>query len=169
MFTQLKAILARTWLPYPDSPSLRFSYEATVEVLGAERGQLLALMSAENPQVTSPTGRYDFRQPQPVPAYLLALAVGRFNFTPLSERTGIYAEPATLPRAIHEFAELEAMVNAAKQLYGRYRWGRYDLLALPASFSFGGMENPFLTFVTLTILTGDRSLTSLVTHELAHS
>jgi leukotriene-A4 hydrolase len=170
LFTQSQAILARTWLPCPDSPGRRFSYEAEVQLVGAERGQLLALMSAaNNPQATAPDGRYQFRQPQPVPAYLLALAVGRLDFAPLGERTGIYAEPATLPRAAHEFDELNRMVQAAEQLYGVYRWGRYDLLVLPASFPFGGMENPCLTFVTPTILAGDRSLTSLVAHELAHS
>ena len=170
LFTQSQAILARTWLPCPDSPGRRFSYEASVEVLGPERGQLLVLMSAaDNPQATAPDGRYCFRQPQPVPAYLLALAVGRLDFASLGERTGIYAEPATLGPAQHEFEELSRMVAAAEQLYGPYRWNRYDLLVLPASFPFGGMENPCLTFVTPTILAGDRSLTSLVAHELAHS
>lgn len=169
LFTQSQAILARTWLPCPDSPGRRFTYEAEVEILGEERGQLLALMSAENPRATAPDGRYHFRQPQPVPAYLLALAVDRLDFADLSERTGIYAEPATLPRATHEFGELDRMVQAAEQLYGAYRWGRYDLLVLPASLTFGGMKNPCLIFVILTILAGDRSLTSLVAHEWAHS
>ncbi|QKG56684.1 M1 family metallopeptidase [Hymenobacter sp. BRD128] len=170
LFTQSQAILARTWLPCPDSPGQRFSYEAEVEIVGTERGQLLALMSAaDNPQATASDGRYHFRQPQPVPAYLLALAVGRLDFAPLGERTGLYAEPATLARASYEFGELDRMVATAKQLYGPYRWGRYDLLVLPASFPFGGMENPCLTFVTPTILAGDRSLTSLIAHELAHS
>ncbi|MGI4872971.1 MAG: M1 family metallopeptidase [Janthinobacterium lividum] len=169
LFTQSQAILARTWLPCQDSPGIRFTYEATVEILGEERGQLLALMSAVNPQATALDGRYQFRMAQPIPAYLMALAVGRLDFAPLSQHTGIYAEPATLPRATHEFADLEQMVSAAEQLYGNYRWERYDLLVLPASFPFGGMENPCLTFVTPTILAGDRSLTSLVAHELAHS
>ncbi|TVT43039.1 M1 family metallopeptidase [Hymenobacter setariae] len=169
LFTQSQAILARTWLPCQDSPGIRFTYEATVEILGPERGQLLALMSAENPQHTAADGRYQFRMEQPIPAYLMALAVGRLDFAPLSERTGIYAEPATLARATYEFADLEQMVIAAEQLYGAYRWKRYDLLVLPPSFPFGGMENPCLTFVTPTILSGDRSLTSLVAHELAHS
>ena len=169
LFTQSQAILARTWLPCQDSPGIRFTYEATVEILGPERGQLLALMSAENPQHTAADGRYQFRMAQPVPAYLMALAVGRLDFVPLSGRTGLYAEPATLARATHEFADLEQMVAAAEQLYGAYRWERYDLLVLPPSFPFGGMENPRLTFVTPTILSGDRSLTSLVAHELAHS
>jgi leukotriene-A4 hydrolase len=170
LFTQSQAILARTWLPCPDSPGRRFSYEAVVEIVGAERGQLLALMSAAlNPQATAPDGRYYFEQPQAVPAYLLALAMGRLDFAPLNKQTGIYAEPAMLGRASYEFSELDRMVTTAEQLYGPYQWGRYDLLVLPGSFPFGGMENPCLTFVTPTILAGDRSLTSLIAHELAHS
>ncbi|MBU6122078.1 M1 family metallopeptidase [Hymenobacter siberiensis] len=165
LFTQSQAILARTWLPCQDSPGIRFTYEATVHV----PAHLLALMSAENPQALDPSGEYHFRMAQPIPAYLMALAVGDLAFAPLSNRTGIYAEPATLPAATHEFADLENMVAAAEQLYGPYRWERYDLLVLPPSFPFGGMENPRLTFVTPTILAGDRSLTSLVAHELAHS
>ena len=165
LFTQSQAILARTWLPCQDSPGIRFTYEASVRV----PAHLLALMSAENSQLRSLTGEYQFRMAQPIPAYLMALAVGDLGFAPLSSRTGIYAEPATLPLATHEFADLEKMVAAAEQLYGPYRWERYDLLVLPPSFPFGGMENPRLTFVTPTILAGDRSLTSLVAHELAHS
>jgi leukotriene-A4 hydrolase len=165
LFTQSQAILARTWLPCQDSPGIRFTYEATVRV----PAHLLALMSAENPQQLDPSGEYRFHMAQPIPAYLMALAVGDIAFAPLSGRAGIYAEPATLPVATHEFADLEKMVAAAEELYGPYRWERYDLLVLPPSFPFGGMENPRLTFVTPTILAGDRSLTSLVAHELAHS
>ena len=165
LFTQSQAILARTWLPCQDSPGIRFTYEATMQV----PSHLLALMSAENPQRLDSSGTYHFRMAQPIPAYLMALAVGDLTFAPLGPRTGIYAEPATLAAATHEFADLEKMVTAAEQLYGPYRWERYDLLVLPPSFPFGGMENPRLTFVTPTILTGDCSLTSLVAHELAHS
>ncbi|WP_310395735.1 M1 family metallopeptidase [Hymenobacter sp.] len=165
LFTQSQAILARTWLPCQDSPGIRFTYEATVRV----PAHLLALMSAENPQQRNGSGTYHFRMTRPIPAYLMALAVGDLAFAPLSGRTGVYAELPTLPGATHEFADLENMVAAAEQLYGSYRWERYDLLVLPPSFPFGGMENPMLTFVTPTILAGDRSLTSLVAHELAHS
>ncbi|WP_303311688.1 M1 family metallopeptidase [Hymenobacter sp. BT730] len=165
LFTQSQAILARTWLPCQDSPGVRFTYEATVRV----PAHMLALMSAENPQMRNALGEYHFRMAQPIPAYLMALAVGDLAFTPLSGRTGIYAEPVTLPAATSEFADLEKMVAAAEELYGPYQWERYDLLVLPPSFPFGGMENPRLTFVTPTILAGDRSLTSLVAHELAHS
>ena len=165
LFTQSQAILARTWVPIQDSPGIRFTYEARVTV----PPHLLALMSATNPTELRADGVYDFRMPQPIPAYLLALAVGDLAFRPTGPRTGVYAEPVSLEAAAWEFEDLEKMVEAAEALYGPYRWERYDLLLLPPSFPFGGMENPRLTFVTPTIVTGDRSLTSLVAHELAHS
>jgi leukotriene-A4 hydrolase len=165
LFTQSQAILARSWVPCQDSPSVRFTYSADVKV---PRG-LLPLMSAENPQETNVTGEYHFEMQQPIPSYLLALAVGDVAFTPTSDRSGVYAERALIKKAAWEFADLEKMITAAEQLYGPYRWGRYDVLVLPPSFPFGGMENPRLTFATPTILAGDRSLTSLIAHELAHS
>src|SRR5687767_10970181 len=101
--------------------------------------------------------------------YLLVLAVGDIAFRSIGKITGVYAEPAVVEKAATEFSEVDAMVEAAEKLYGPYRWGRYDILVLPPSFPFGGMENPLLTFATPTILAGDRSLVSLVAHELAHS
>ncbi|WP_241499086.1 M1 family aminopeptidase/hydrolase [Rufibacter ruber] len=130
---------------------------------------LLPLMSAENPEQKNATGEYFFQMEQPIPSYLLSLAVGDLAFAPVGERCGVYAEPVSLPQAAHEFAQTEEMLLAAEALYGPYLWGRYDLLVLPPSFPFGGMENPRLTFVTPTIIAGDRSLTSLIAHELAHS
>ena len=165
LFTQSQAILARTWVPIQDSPGIRFTYDARVEV----PPHLLALMSATNPSERRADGVYPFKMTQPIPAYLLALAVGDLAFRATGPRTGVYAEPASLEAAAWEFGDLEKMVIAAEALYGPYRWDRYDLLLLPASFPFGGMENPRLTFVTPTIVTGDRSLTSLIAHELAHS
>ncbi len=165
LFTQSQAILARTWVPLQDSPAVRFTYEAQVRVPTG----MIALMSARNPRRRNGDGKYSFKMTQPIPSYLMALAVGNLEFQSLGPRTGVYAEPETIDAASWELAGTESMIAAAENLYGAYRWGRYDLLILPPSFPFGGMENPRLTFATPTILAGDRSLVSLVAHELAHS
>lgn len=165
LLTQSQAILARTWVPIQDSPGIRFTYDARVKV----PKELLAIMSATNPTEKTEDGVYLFKMEQPIPAYLLALAVGDLKFAPLGERSGVYAEPSVLKAASYEFGEVEEMIDIAEQLYGPYKWERYDIVVLPPSFPFGGMENPRLTFATPTILAGDRSLVSLVAHELAHS
>jgi len=114
-------------------------------------------------------GTFRFRMDRPIPPYLIALACGKLEFRKISERCGVWAEPSVVDRAREEFADTEKMVQAAESLFGPYRLGRYDLLVLPPSFPFGGMENPCLTFVTPTVIAGDRSLVSLIAHELAHS
>jgi len=165
LFTQSQAILARTWIPVQDSPGIRFTYEAKVNVPEG----YLALMSAENPTAKNKENLYTFRNPNPIPAYLMALAAGDIEFESVGPRTGVYAEPVMLKRSVYEFGEMEQMLVAAEKLYGPYAWGRYDVLVLPPSFPFGGMENPMLTFATPTVIAGDRSLTALIAHELAHS
>ncbi len=165
LFSQSQAILARTWVPCQDTPAVRFTYSADVQVPSS----LLALMSAENPQQRNGEGRYYFEMSEPIPSYLLAIAVGDLEFGAIGDRTGVYAEPSVLQASLDEFQDVDAMMEAAERLYGPYVWGRYDILVLPPSFPFGGMENPRLTFATPTILAGDRSLVSLIAHELAHS
>ena len=165
VYTQSQSIHARSWVPCQDTPSERFTYSARVTVPAG----LMALMSAKNPMSKSPDGVYSFEMTQPLPSYLLALAVGDIEHRALGDRTGVYSEPAMVDKAAWEFADLEAMMAAAEAMYGPYRWDRYDVLVLPPSFPFGGMENPRLTFVTPVLVAGDRSLVSVVCHELAHS
>jgi leukotriene-A4 hydrolase len=165
LFTQSQPTLARSWVPSQDGPAVRFTYNATVKV----PIDLMAVMSAENSQTKNANGVYHFTQSKPIPSYLMALAVGDLQFKAIDQRSGVYAEPSMLAKAAWEFADMGRMINEAEKLYGPYQWGRYDVLVLPPSFPYGGMENPNLTFATPTVIAGDRSLVSLIAHELAHS
>ncbi|HET6347984.1 MAG TPA: M1 family metallopeptidase [Candidatus Krumholzibacteria bacterium] len=165
VYTQSEEIRARSWVPCQDTPAIRFTYTANVHVPPG----MLALMSAENPREKAADGVYRFEMKQPIPSYLLALAVGNLEYRAISPRTGVYSEPEVVDKAKWELADLEKMMQATEKMYGPYRWGQYDVLVLPPSFPLGGMENPRLTFATPVIIAGDRSLVSLIAHEMAHS
>ena len=163
LFTQGQSILTRSWIPLQDSPGVRVTYEAEIR---APEG-MTAVMSAE--QLGRKRGVWRFRMPQAIPPYLIALACGSLEFGKISDRCGVYAEPSLVDAARDELDDTEAMIATAEQLFGPYRWGRYDMIVLPPAFPFGGMENPRLTFLTPTMLAGDKSLVALIAHELAHS
>jgi aminopeptidase N len=165
LYTESEPIGARTWIPLQDTPQVRATYKAKIHT---ERG-MRAVMSAENDPTTKPVGDYTFVMPQPVPSYLIALAVGDLEFLPTGPRTGVYAEKSISKAAAKEFADTESMIQANEKMFGPYRWARYDILVMPPSFPQGGMENPRLTFITPTVVVGDKSLVSVIAHELAHS
>ncbi|MDT8409235.1 MAG: M1 family metallopeptidase [Wenzhouxiangellaceae bacterium] len=166
LFSQSQPIFARTWVPLQDTPAVRYTFDAEITV----PSHLMAVMGAAgNPTGIRADGKYSFNMPQPIPSYLMAIAAGELAFETTGPRSGVYAEPSLLDAAVEEFSELEEMIDAGEALYGPYRWDRYDLLILPPSFPFGGMENPRLSFITPTVIAGDKSLTALIAHELAHS
>jgi aminopeptidase N len=165
LYTQGEAILTRTWIPSQCTPANRITYSADVKVPES----LMAVMSATNPRKKSADGRYHFEMNQPIPAYLIALAVGNLSYQELGPNCGVYTEPEMIKQAAWEFVDLPKMIGAAEKLYGPYKWGQYDVIVLPYSFPFGGMENPRLTFASPTLITGDRSAVSVIAHELAHS
>ena len=165
MYTQGQSIFTRSWIPIQDTPGLRITYSANIKT----PENMMAVMSAANPQEQHSENSYNFEMKQPIPPYLIALAVGNLQFKAVDYRTGVYAEPTMLDECVDELSDMGKMVDVAENLYGKYDWDRYDVIVLPPSFPFGGMENPRLTFATPTIIAGDRSLVSLIAHELAHS
>ena len=165
MFSQSQQIHARSWVPLQDTPRVRFTY--TAHVTSPE--DAMVLMSADNDPKAERDGDYSFTMPQAIPSDLLAIAAGDLVFEPINERSGVWAEPAMVEKAAAEFADTGKMIDATEAMYGPYRWERYDMLVLPPSFPYGGMENPRLSFITPTVIVGDGSLVSLIAHELAHS
>jgi leukotriene-A4 hydrolase len=169
LFSQCQPIHARTVAPLQDSPRFRVTYEAEVTVPETLAAVMSAAPLATRPGPRAGTRTFGFRMPQAIPSYLIALAVGDLQSRDLSPRSRVWAEPTTVDAAAREFDGVEAMITTAETIFGPYDWDRYDMLVLPPAFPYGGMENPRMTFLTPTLIAGDRSLVDVVAHELAHS
>lgn len=167
LFSVGECIHARSFLPCQDTPSVRFTYTAELTVPRALRGLMAArhLGGHENDEWVAEC----YEMPVPVPSYLFAFAVGEIEGRDITPRTTVYASPDLVEVAASEFAAVGSFLSAAEELFGPYDWERFDLLLLPWSFPYGGMENPRLAFLTPTLITGDGSLVSVVIHELMHS
>ncbi|KAK7101710.1 leukotriene A-4 hydrolase-like [Littorina saxatilis] len=170
LFSQCQAIHARSLFPCQDTPTVKFTYTAKVK---APR-EITILMSAVRLGAVACEGDsssrvHQFEQKVPIPSYLLAIVGGDIESRDIGPRSKVWSEKELVEQAAFEFAETEKMLRTAENLLGPYVWGQYDLLILPPSFPYGGMENPCLTFVTPTILAGDRSLADVVAHEISHS
>ncbi|CAN5303035.1 M1 family metallopeptidase [soil metagenome] len=167
LFSQCQAIHARSLVPVQDTPALRQRYTAELTIPSSLRAVMAAADRGRTEAGELATHR--FEMPQPIPPYLFAFAIGDLASRELSPRVRVWAEPGVVEKAAWEFAGAEAMITAAEALFGPYDWERFDILTMPPSFPYGGMENPRLTFITPTVIAGDRSLVSVIAHELAHS
>jgi aminopeptidase N len=168
VFTQCQAIHARSIVPCQDTPRIRVRYEAKLNI-PAPLKAVMAAAHLSREDLDAGRARETFTMPQAIPTYLLAFAVGNIASKDIGPRSRVYAEPETIDAAAWELADVDRMLTTAEKLFGEYVWDRFDVLLMPPSFPYGGMENPRLTFLTPTLLAGDRSLVNVVGHELAHS
>ncbi len=174
LLSQGQATLNRTWIPTQDSPGIRQTWSARITA-PEDLTVVMSGLAADEPEAVEPKEgekprrAFTFEMDKPVAPYLIAIAAGDIVFKELGPRSGVWSEPSMIEAAAAELSDTEAMIDAAEKLYGEYRWGRYDMIVLPPAFPYGGMENPVMTFLTPTFIAGDRSLTGLVAHELAHS
>lgn len=169
LFSQGQATLNRTWIPTQDSPGIRQTWSARISAPEELTVVMSGLSQGDPEQLDDGRRAFTFAMDKPVAPYLIALAAGDIVFEELGPRSGVWSEPEMIEAAAKELEDTEAMIEAAEELYGPYRWGRYDMIVLPPAFPYGGMENPVMTFLTPTFIAGDKSLTGLIAHELAHN
>ena len=171
VFSQGQAILNRSWIPTQDSPGIRQTWEARITAPEPLNVVMSGISRGDPEPVEGAEGRraFEFTMDNSIPPYLIAVAAGDIEFAELGPRSGVWAEPEVIDAAAEELGDTEELIDAGIELFGDYRWGRYDMIVLPPAFPYGGMENPVMTFLTPTFIAGDRSNNGLIAHELAHS
>ena len=167
MYSQCQSILCREMLPIQDTPAIKMPVQISItvpeELIGLAAGLFVEEINNGNNKT------FIYALDIPIPSYLIAIAAGDIGSQNVSERCTIYAEKTVVEKAAWEFSDTEKFLKIAENYIGEYVWGQYNILVLPPSFPFGGMENPTLTFLTPSLIAGDKSLVSVVAHEISHS
>jgi leukotriene-A4 hydrolase len=167
MYSQGQSILIRELLPIQDTPAIKMPVSVSITVPKPLLGLVAGIYQDEIDNGDTTT--YFYHQKIPIPSYLIAIAAGDIAVRKISDRVKVYSERTIIDKAAYEFGDTETFIQLAEAYVSPYEWGEYNLLILPPSFPFGGMENPCLTFLTPSLITGDRSLASVVAHEISHS
>ena len=168
-FTISEMTYGRELLPSQDTPAVKFPFYLGIKVMNPLRGMISGLFVDKDNDTLDDTTIYYYEQKIPIPNYLIALAAGNIVEKPISYNVSIYSEPEFVESAAEEFEETPNFLNYAISLLGNYMWGKYNILVLPHSFPYSGMENPCLTFTSPCLVNGDKSLVDLIVHELIHS
>ena len=167
MYSQCQSILCREMLPIQDTPAVKMPVQISItvpeELIGLAAGLFVEEINNGNNKT------FIYALDIPIPSYLIAIAAGDIGSQNVSERCTIYAEKTVVEKAAWEFSDTEKFLKIAENYIGEYVWEQYNILVLPPSFPFGGMENPTLTFLTPSLIAGDKSLVSVVAHEISHS
>ncbi|KAJ9199973.1 hypothetical protein DTO164E3_4430 [Paecilomyces variotii] len=169
MFSQCQAIHARSIFPCQDTPDVK----ATIEFNITSPYPVIASgLPVGQPVPADKPGhqKYQFKQNVPIPSYLFALASGDIAEARIGPRSVVATSPDKLDECKWELeADTEKFINAIEKIVYPYAWGEYNVLVLPPSFPYGGMENPIFTFATPSIISKDRENIDVIAHELAHS
>ena len=167
-FTQSEMTLGRDLIPSQDTPAVKFPFYLGIKVYDPLRGMISGLYQGSEKNDDNTTTYY-YYQKIPIPNYLIALAAGDIVEEKVADNISVFTEPSYIKNATKEFEMMPEFLKYATEYMGEYEWGQYNVLVLPHSFPYSGMENPCLTFCSPCLINGDKSLVDLIAHEMIHS